>query len=578
MVVAPLGALHRNEPLPEPPGLPVAIEAVTPAVDGGRFAAKRIAGEEVVVEADCFREGHGKLGAELRWRACDAADWQSVVLAPLENDRYRAGFVPERVGAHEFEIVAHADDVAAHATRSPRFPLVVDRQRARFGAWYEMFPRSQGSAPGRHATFAQAALRLPAIAAMGFDVLYLAPIHPIGRTQRKGRDGALAAAPGDPGSPWAIGNEHGGHDALEPRLGTFADFERFVAAAQRHDLEVALDLALQCSPDHPYVREHPEWFTFRPDGTVAYAENPPKRYEDIVNFAWEGPAAAALWAEILRVVRFWIARGVRIFRVDNPHTKPFDFWEWLIASVRAETPQTIFLAEAFTRPKVMRRLAKLGFTQSYTYFTWRNTKRELEVYLGELAQGEQAEYFRPNFFVNTPDILAPVLQRGGRAAFIMRLVLAATLGSSYGIYSGYELCENEALEGREEYAHSEKYEIKVRDWHAPGNIIGEISALNRIRREHLALHDWRTVRFLPSDDEAVLAFEKRAGDDALLVAVNLDPLAPHEATIELGGEAFVLEGLFGAEGLAESDGRLHLRLDPQAAPAHIYRIAAANRP
>ena len=375
------------------------------------------------------------------------------------------------------------------ATRHDRvLRVMVERERARFGAWYEMFPRSAGTDPSRSATFDEAAARLPYVAGMGFDVLYLPPIHPIGRSFRKGPNNSLTAGPDAPGSPWAIGSDEGGHTAVEPGLGTIEDFDRFVEAARRHGLEIALDLAYQASPDHPWVREHPEWFRHRPDGTIKYAENPPKKYQDIYPINFDSGAWQSLWHELKQVITFWASHGVRIFRVDNPHTKPFRFWEWALAEVRRDYPDTIFLSEAFTRPKVMRHLAKSGFSQSYSYFTWRNTKGELTEYFTELTQTDVREYMRPNLFANTPDILHEYLQRGGRPAFQVRLILAATLGASYGIYSGYELSENvPAKEGSEEYLDSEKYQIRPRDFEQAGSLSELIARINAIRREHPAL-------------------------------------------------------------------------------------------
>ena len=473
-------------------------------------------------------------------------------------------------------------------TRSDReLAVIVDRPRARFAAWYEMFPRSQGREPGRHGTFDDAIDRLPDVQRMGFDVVYLPPIHPIGRTHRKGPNNALVAAPGDPGSPWAIGGPEGGHTAVHPELGSLADFRRFVAAARALDLEVALDLALQCSPDHPWVREHPEWFQHRPDGTIKYAENPPKRYQDIYPLDFGSPAWASLWDEVLHVVLFWIDQGVRTFRVDNPHTKPLDFWQWLLAEVRRRHPDTIFLSEAFTRPKVMKALAKVGFSQSYTYFTWRNFKDELGEYLQELASTEMAEYFRGNFFANTPDILPEVLQRGGPPAFRMRAALAALGSPLWGIYSGFELCEGEAVPGTEEYHDSEKYAVRVRDWDAPGNIKDYVARLNRIRRENPALQRWRTLRLHRADSDYVLFFGKATPDRAnvVFVAVNLDPFAAHEATLHLPlaevgvaeDETYELtELLTGARQLCR--GATHaVQLDPRTAPAAVYRLARWRR-
>ena len=478
------------------------------------------------------------------------------------------------------EVMRAVPDRSLSTTYARILGVIVDRRAAQIGSWYEFFPRSQGTVPGIASTFAQAARRLPDIRAMGFDVLYLPPIHPIGHAFRKGRNNSLDPGPDDPGSPWAIGNANGGHMAVEPSLGTLDDFDRFVAATNAAGVEIALDYALQCSPDHPYVREHPEWFVFRPDGSIQYAENPPKKYQDIVNFNWFGPHASALWDELRDVVEFWIGHGVRIFRVDNPHTKPFAFWEWMIGDVQSRNPDVLFLAEAFTRPKVMKELAKLGFTQSYTYFTWRNFKTELTDYCNELAYSEMAEYYRPNFFANTPDILPPFLQTGGRPAFRIRLILAATLSSVYGIYSGFELCENAALPGREEYADSEKYEIRVRDWDAPGNIKADITRINAIRRENPALQTWRNVRFHSAPDDDLLFYSKSAAGNTLLVAVNLDPYRAIEATVRIP---------MGEFGYADGDdvacqellsGRHHvwhgalqtLRLDPQHNPAAIFRF------
>jgi starch synthase (maltosyl-transferring) len=422
----------------------------------------------------------------------------------------------------------------ARATPCERvFEIVAERARARFSAWYELFPRSTGE-PGRHGTFRDAERHLERVAAMGFDTVYLPPIHPIGRAHRKGRNNAPAAAPGDPGSPWAIGGPEGGHMAVHPELGTVADFERFVARAGALGLDVALDFAIQCSPDHPYVREHPEWFFHRPDGTIKYAENPPKKYQDVYPVNFYGPHVQPLWDEMRRIVEFWIARGVRAFRVDNPHTKPVRFWEWLIREVQARHPEVIFLAEAFTKPKMMKALAKAGFTQSYTYFTWRNSKEELTEYLTEITTPPVADYFRGHLWPNTPDILHATLVRGGQPAFQMRLVLAATLSPLYGIYSGYELGENVPFaEGSEEYRDSEKYEIKARDWSAPGNLVDFVTAVNRIRREHPALQLYSNLRFYPAGDPHVLWYGKMTPDtaDAVFVAANLDPQQWHSAMV-----------------------------------------------
>jgi len=433
-----------------------------------------------------------------------------------------------------------AGDVHAYRSRVgsaeiPPLQVIVDRVRARYAAWYSMFPRSAGTIEGQSATFQDVERQLPRIRKMGFDVLYFTPIHPIALTNRKGRNNSLMAAPGDPGVPYAIGTGEGGHDAIEPSLGTPEDFRSLIEAAAEHGMEIALDIALQASPDHPWVTEHPEWFFIRPDGTIKYAENPPKKYQDIYPINFNNTNWKALWEEIERIILHWVSQGVKTFRVDNPHTKPTAFWEWLIAAVRAEHPDVIFLSEAFTRPKVMRSLAKAGFGQSYTYFTWRNFKQELIEYGTELTQSEMKEYFRGNFFTNTHDILPVALQEGGRPAFIARVTLAATMSSVYGIYSGYELCEATPVPGREEYLNSEKYEYKVWDWDRPGNIIPFITRLNEIRREHPALQEYDNLRFHHADDDNILCYGKSTdtGDDNVLVIVNLDPFQTHTSAITL---------------------------------------------
>ncbi|HEY0873740.1 MAG TPA: alpha-1,4-glucan--maltose-1-phosphate maltosyltransferase [Vicinamibacterales bacterium] len=472
----------------------------------------------------------------------------------------------------------------SRATRYDRtLEVVVDPVRARFGSWYEMFPRSAGTDPSRSATFAEAAARLPYVAGMGFDVLYLPPIHPIGTSFRKGPNNTLTAGPEDPGSPWAIGSEDGGHKAVEPGLGTIEDFDRFVEAARAHGLEIALDLAYQASPDHPYVKEHPEWFRHRPDGTIKYAENPPKKYQDIYPINFESDAWRELWVELKSVIEFWIGHGVKIFRVDNPHTKPFHFWEWALADIIRQHPDVIFLSEAFTRPKVMKRLAKLGFSQSYTYFTWKNTKAELTEYFTELTQTPVREYMRPNLFANTPDILHEYLQQGGRPAFQIRLVLAATLGASYGIYSGYELVENVPVRpGSEEYLDSEKYQIRVRDFDDPNSLAELIAVVNRIRRAHPALQrDWG-LRFHTTDNPQLICYSKRSedGTDLILVIVNLDPFHMQHGFVQLPLASWGLtpdatlqvEDLLSGERYFWRGEWNYVRLDPPVQPAHILRV------
>jgi starch synthase (maltosyl-transferring) len=546
-----------------------------------------------------FVRRKAETGADLALEAVEGAEIVEACAAratPLDRGRLtdyagalrRAGSAAERVA------LARDPELAALCARFPdrtgaaRYPreleVVVEPERARFAAWYELFPRSQAREPGRHGTFADVERRLADIREMGFDVIYLPPIHPIGRTARKGRDNALVAAPGDPGSPWAIGGEGGGHRDVHPELGTVADFERLAAAARTLGMEIALDLAFQCSPDHPYVREHPEWFVWRPDGTIAHAENPPKKYQDIVPFDFTGPAWESLWRELRDVVLLWIGRGVRTFRVDNPHTKPIAFWEWLIAEVKARHPDTVFLSEAFTRPKLMRALAKVGFSQSYTYFTWRNWKGEIEAYLGELASPPVSDYFRASFWPSTPDILPEILQRGGEPAFRMRLVLAATLAPLYGIYGGYEFCEGDAVPGTEEYRRSEKYEIRQRDWRS-APLRGLLSRLNRIRREHPALQFQSGLRFLPADDPRVLFFERACGDDVLLVAVSLDPFEPRDTTLEIPLERFGIGEDEAYEALDLMSGDRHVfvgrrnrvRLDPARNIAAVHEVRRLAR-
>ncbi|MGA5143979.1 alpha-1,4-glucan--maltose-1-phosphate maltosyltransferase [Streptomyces griseoincarnatus] len=467
-------------------------------------------------------------------------------------------------------------------TSSEPLPLLVERERALFGSWYEFFPRSEGTPEQPHGTFDTAARRLPAIAAMGFDVVYLPPIHPIGTTFRKGPNNTLDAGPDDVGVPWAIGSPEGGHDAVHPRLGTLEDFTRFVDRARNLGMEVALDFALQCSPDHPWVHKHPEWFHHRPDGSIAYAENPPKKYQDIYPIAFDADMDG-LVTETCRILRHWMDAGVRIFRVDNPHTKPVVFWERVIGEINAGDPDVIFLAEAFTRPAMMHTLAQIGFQQSYTYFTWRNTKQELTEYLTELS-GEAASYMRPNFFANTPDILHAYLQHGGRPAFEVRAVLAATLSPAWGIYSGYELCENTPLrEGSEEYLDSEKYQLKPRDWEAAARegrtIAPLITRLNTIRRDHPALHRLRNLRFHRTDNDSVLAYSKRQGSDVVLVVVNLDPHHVQEATVSLDMPQLGLDWHESVPVRDELTGETYhwgstdyVRLEPGRAPAHVLHV------
>lgn len=587
----------------------IVIDQVRPCTRSGLYPAKAALGVPVTVSADIFRDGHDILSAQVRWRPVGASRWMAVPMAPVGNDRWVGEMVPVVLGRHELVVEAWTDrratlerDMAAKhgagldvsleqaelaglsdepvdLTAAPPVELWVDRQRALSGAWYEVFPRSEGGLLGTRD-------RLAAVAAMGFDVVYLPPIHPIGTTARKGRNNSLIATPDDPGSPWAIGACAGGHTAVEPTLGTIDDFDALVAAAGELNLEIALDFALQCSPDHPWVSEHPEWFHHRPDGSIRYAENPPKRYEDIypLNFWPDVPGArVALWHACADILRYWIGHGVNIFRVDNPHTKPMAFWEWLIPEIHAAHPDVIFLAEAFTRPKVMAKLAEVGFSQSYTYFTWRTTKTELRTYAEEVCSGPTAEYMRPNFWPSTPDILAGPLRDGSMSAFALRYVLAATLVPSYGIYSGYELGENvPASDANEEYFDSEKYRVKRRRWDQADSLVPFITLVNDIRRRHPAFVRLDGITFHGSGSESILVWSRRSADgtDVLLMVVNLDPHGVHEdvlnldldalglphdrpyrVTDELSGQVFMWQGA-----------NPYVRLDPVTGPAHILAL------
>jgi starch synthase (maltosyl-transferring) len=569
----------------------VRISEVTPQVECGRYAVKRVVGETVDVEATVVADGHVQVRAELRYREEGTRRWNRIPMSEALDvpDRFSASFRVETIGRWEYTVAAWVDSAAtwhdelrrkveagetelsaelaegeqllglalpdvesaldasgevqvAKARLARPLTVVVEPVVAAFGAWYELFPRSFGGFEGVRAV-------LPEIADLGFDVVYLTPIHPIGTTNRKGRNNALVAGPGDPGSPWAIGGREGGHDAVHPDLGTLADFDRLVERARELGLEVALDFALQCSPDHPWLQQHPEWFAWRPDGSVKYAENPPKRYQDIVNVDFDSPNAKRLWEELHRVVEHWIHHGVRVFRVDNPHTKPFAFWEWLITTVHEDHPEVVFLAEAFTRPAVMSTLAKLGFSQSYTYFTWRNTRAELETYVRQLT--EQADWFRPNFFVNTPDIFHAYLQQGGRPAFAARTVLAATLSPSWGLYSGFERAAGVALgPGSEEYRNSEKYECGT------GEVGGELGPLvsrcNEIRRSYDVFRRVDDVTFLDTANESIIGYVKGRGGDAVAVCVNLDPFDDAEGLVTIPG-SLDLPARFGVVDLLSGD-------------------------
>jgi starch synthase (maltosyl-transferring) len=600
-------------PLPksnEPPTR-IQIQRVTPQIDCGRYPVKRTVGDRIEVGATIFRDGHETLGAAVRFKPPGATRWQEAPLEPLGNDQWSGSFLVDRCGRWLYRIEAWVDRIASFQdelrrkvdagqtdlngelsegavllgrealtvdaalevarvdrygkTWSPTYEADVDRRLARFGSWYELFPRSWGG-------FERLRRVLPQLAELGFDVVYLPPIHPIGRTNRKGRNNTLTPAPDDPGSPWAIGSELGGHDAIAPELGTVADFERLTADARELGLEIALDFAIQCSPDHPWLEQHPEWFYRRPDGTLKYAENPPKRYQDIYNVNFESEDWRGLWTALRDVVLVWVARGVTVFRVDNPHTKPIAFWEWLIDEVRTENREVIFLSEAFTRPAMMTTLAKAGFAQSYTYFTWKNTRWELLEFMGQLL--EWREYYRPNCFTNTPDILHEYLQRGGRPAFEARLVLAGTLSPSYGVYSGFEHYENVPVrEGSEEYLNSEKYEVRRRSLDGP--LLPTISALNAARRDNPALQHLDNITFLETENEHLFGYLKRTGDNAVISVVNLDPLSTREGVCVLPVStglppAYRVRDLLTADEWTWHIGRNYVRLGP--GQSHVLRV------
>jgi starch synthase (maltosyl-transferring) len=586
----------------------IQIQRVEPQIDCGRYPLKATAGDQVVVTATIFRDGHDVLGAAVRYRPPGARRWREAPMEPLGNDQWRGSFTVDKLGRWLYTVAAWTDRVASwqHEVRrklqagqgkedlagelSEGRPLLgegtldellavpptdrdgevvlerelgvdVDRELARFSAWYELFPRSWGDLRGVVEV-------LPRLAELGFDVVYLPPIHPIGTTNRKGRNNAVAAEPGDVGSPWAIGSEEGGHTAVHRELGTLEDFDALVAAARGAGVEIALDFAIQCSPDHPWLKEHPEWFNRRPDGTLKYAENPPKRYQDIYNVNFESEDWQGLWAALLDVVLFWVQRCVKVFRVDNPHTKPIPFWEWLIAEVRRIDPEVVFLAEAFTRPAMMTTLAKVGFSQSYTYFTWKNSKAELRELMEQIL--EWSPYYRPNFFANTPDILHEYLQEGGPPAFEARLVLAATMSPSYGIYSGFESFENVAVrEGSEEYLDSEKYEAKQRSLDGP--LLPLVARLNAIRRAEPALQRVDNLRWLDTENERLVGYVK---DDVICI-VNIDPFAPQEGLCVVPAwlgfpPAFRVRDLVSGEPYPWTLGRNFVRLDP--GKSHVFKV------
>lgn len=684
----------------------VVIEEVTPQVDGGRYPACRIVGDEVSISAAIFADGHDHLAARLLYRHSSERRWRFVPMTAVGNDLWTGSFKAEKIGAWSFtvegwidhldtwasdlrkrlaaqprsdqfdttpgdpeasravvepqdislalrsgailvqlaakrargadarklaefaalldslanqnlayyddpltaeieSIVARYPDLTYVSRYAPEIPLRVDRERARFSSWYELFPRSASSTPGQHGTFHDVERQIPEIAAMGFDILYLPPIHPIGQAFRKGRNNSTQAEEGDPGSPWAIGaksagnpklkEDDGGHKSIHPQLGTFEDFDHLVASIAAHGMEIALDIAFQCSPDHPWVAEHPDWFVIRPDGTIQYAENPPKKYQDIYPLNFESPDWRGLWDELYSVFEFWIKCGVHVFRVDNPHTKALPFWEWCLGKLHDNYPDTIFLAEAFTRPHVMYALAKAGFTQSYTYFTWRNTKDELEEYLEEITKPPVSDFFRPNFWPNTPDILHKSLQEGGRPAFMQRVILAATLAANYGIYGpAYELCENipaKPAAGKsesEEYMDSEKYAIRQRDRNAPNSLVPLIASLNRIRRDNAALQSNLSLHFHSPENPSLLCYSKSTPEhkNTILVAVNLDTFHEQAGWIDLDLEQlgisdnqdFVVEDLLTGVRYRWHGRWNYVALKPEVQPAHVFSIVRESKP
>ncbi|MBV9809106.1 MAG: alpha-1,4-glucan--maltose-1-phosphate maltosyltransferase [Solirubrobacterales bacterium] len=652
--VEPTPAKRRRAGAAKPPPERIVIEYPTPAVDDGRYPAKRVVGDQVTVEADIFRDGHDILRAVVRYKPPQARNWREIEMhridAHLGGVRWAGGFEVDGPGRWEFTIEAWTDvfgtwrdelsrkvaagqhdlageisegvqllesaateantksdqalighaittlsdedvpeeakhDVAlgpelfgtveriqprhGAATLPDTLKIEVDRVLAKFAAWYELFPRSWGGLGGVRQ-------QLPRLAELGFDVIYLPPIHPIGHTNRKGRDNALTAAPDDPGSPWAIGDETGGHEAVHRDLGTMDDLKNLAQAAKEHDLEIALDFAIQCSADHPWLHEHPEWFHRRPDGTLKYAENPPKRYQDIYNVNWDSPDWQGLWDALLKTVLQWVDAGITVFRVDNPHTKPFGFWRWLIQNVHEHNRDVVFLAEAFTRRSVMRHLAKIGFSQSYTYFTWKNSRWELTEYVSELAYSGEQEYFRPNFFANTPDILHEYLQHGGRPAFEARITLAATLSPTYGIYSGYEHFEHvPAHPGSEEYLHSEKYEIKQRALDGP--LLPYIQRLNQIRRENAALRELSNVTFLDTANDALIGYAKHSAGNTIIAVVNIDPHQAQEGLAIIPANlglppSFTAHDLLTGERYVWRIGPNYVRLEPGVRQAHLIRV------
>ncbi len=565
----------------------ITITKVEPEIDGGRYPVKRESDRAFEVYADIISSASVKAWLKYRKKDPGGSEWERVPMEPIGAGRWKGGFSPWAIGAYQYTVEAAPLPPLFRTLRSETkyrhiLEVVVDPVRARFAAWYRMWARSQGKIEGKSATFKDMEERLQDIKEMGFDVIFLPPIHPIGRTNRKGANNTLIAGPHDPGSPFAVGNELGGHKSIDPDLGTMDDFRHFAQRVREMGLELALDVGLQSSPDHPYVKEHPGWFYRRPDGTIAYAENPPKKYQDVYPLNFYPADREAMWQEMKSIFTFWIKEGIKNFRVDNPHTKPTEFWEWLIKEIKREYPEAVFLAEAFTYYERLELHAKVGFSQSYTYFTWRNRKDELMEYFTKLTRSYLKEFLRGNLFVNDINILPRILQEGGRPAFKMRVALAATLSSLYGIYNGYELCENDALPETEDYRNSEVFQYKVWDWDRPGNIKDYIAKLNWIRRENPALHYYDNLRFYDSVNEHILFYGKVSPNrkNILLLAVNLDPFRAQQGRVTVPVEEFGLpsDGEYRVRELITDrvytwQGREnYVRLDPSLEPAYIFRI------
>ena len=582
-------ALRARSKVPDALAIHAEIENLQPVVDCGRFPLKAVPGEIVEVTADIFRGGHEKCEAVLLFRKAGEEKWSRAPMEFVDNDSWLGKFAAYEAGNYEFTVEArtlgHSDPVETPYRDTPNryhppATLRVDAGLTEYSAWYEMWARSQGTDPNKSATFQDMTHRLAEIRDLGFDVIYLPPIHPIGVTKRKGANNALVAKPGEPGCPYAIGNSHGGHKAVDPELGTLKECRAFFKAAKDMGFAIALDYALNCSPDHPYVKAHPDWFYREKDGTIKCAENPPKKYEDVYPLNFFCADYKALWKELKSIMEFWIDMGVTLFRVDNPHTKPFAFWEWMIRDLKAENPELAFLSEAFTRPKVMKRLAKIGFDMSYTYFTWRTTAAELREYLEELTQGPASHFMKPIFFPTTPDILPWHLQNAPPAMFKIRFALASTMVGAYGMYNGYELCEGAPVPGKEEFTNSEKYQYKVWDWDRPGNIKGFIKTLNEIRRDNRALHHLKNLSFHDADNPSILVYSKTREENILLFVVNLDPHNRQSATVtlDLAAMGLAAENIYGLydllthESYVWSGKRNYVELAPQKQVMHLFKI------